>query len=135
MLILEIQQTTFQQTTNFPACKGLNGFLVIKMVLQFLCSPYIYIYGEHVVASLSFLTSFGHTFLLVSHSAFNILPISYIFGMQVPCIDLYLLMRFEVNGVKVKVSEANNRFSQGHTFFPFNPYIDKASLVSIHQFY
>jgi len=22
MLILEIQQTTFQQTTNFPACKG-----------------------------------------------------------------------------------------------------------------
>jgi len=31
MLILEIQQTTFKQTTNFPACKGLrNSYSIIS---------------------------------------------------------------------------------------------------------
>ena len=67
------------------------------------------IYGQHIVASLVFLTYFRHTFVAVSHSAFNTLPISSIFGMQVPFMDLYLLMRFEVTGVKV--TEAYNRFS------------------------
>ena len=51
---------------------------------------------------------FHHTFVTVSHCTFNTLAISFIFGMYLPCMDLYLLMRFEVTGVKV--TEVNNIF-------------------------
>ena len=37
MLILKIQQTTFQQTTNFPACKGLIFMTSLPMETSYFC--------------------------------------------------------------------------------------------------
>ena len=65
--------------------------------------------GDKVKVNKAYNRFFRYTFVTVSHSTFNTLPISFIFGMYVPCMDLYLLMRLEVTGVKVKVTEANKR--------------------------